>query len=122
MADDAAKESLQGLEANKNPVEAAEVKVVRKGKDKGSVDKDGRPQMHVLVHSPFHVYFDDQAYSLSGEDATGPFDILPRHHNFIAILQACELTIRGVNDEVRLKISGGLMHVKADELTIFLNI
>jgi hypothetical protein len=121
MADDAAKESLQGLEANQNPVEAAQV-IKTKSKDKGDVDKDGRPQMHVLVHSPFHAYFDDQAYSLSGEDATGPFDILPRHHNFIAILQACELTIRGVNDEVRLKISGGLMHVKADEVTVFLNI
>lgn len=114
--------SLQGLEANKNPIEAAEVVSKKVGKDQGSVDKDGRPQMHVLVHSPFHVYFDDQAYSLSGEDGTGPFDILPRHHNFIAILQPCEMTVRGVNDEVRLKISGGLMHVKADEITVFLNI
>jgi hypothetical protein len=111
--------SIQGLEANQNPVEAAQVS---KKKGSGSVDKDGKPQMHVLVHSPFHAYFDDQAYSLSGEDATGPFDILPRHHNFIAILQPCELTIRGVNEEIRLKISGGLMHVKADELTVFLNI
>ncbi len=33
--------------------------------------------MHVKVYSPFHVYFDGQAESITAENATGQFDILP---------------------------------------------
>ena len=52
------------------------------------------------------------------------FDILPRHHNFITLLSACELTIRPIKGGIdqKIRISGGLMHVKADQVTIFLDI
>jgi F0F1-type ATP synthase epsilon subunit len=81
------------------------------------------PTMHVTVQSPQKVYFDAAAISMSGEDATGPFDILPKHHNFIALLDACELVVRppGQTSGQRIKISGGLMHVKADKVIVFLD-
>ncbi len=78
--------------------------------------------MAVRVASPFKVYFDEKAYSLSGENDTGEFDILPHHHNFITLLGACELAIRTRSGVSRVKISGGLMHVKADLVVIFLNV
>jgi len=79
--------------------------------------------MHVRVYSPFKIYFDDAAESISAENATGPFDILPRHHNFMTLLNPCELVIRGGRyGEQRIRISGGLMHVKADQVTVFLDI
>ena len=87
--------------------------------------KDGRPFMHVKIYSPFKTFFDEDAYVLSGVNATGPFDILPRHHNFMSLLGECELIVRPVitpPDEKRIRISGGLMHVKADRVTVFLNI
>jgi F0F1-type ATP synthase epsilon subunit len=64
------------------------------------------------------------ASSISGENATGPFDILPHHHNFISLLRPCELTVRRPNGgaEQRIKISGGIMHVKADRIIVFLDI
>lgn len=82
------------------------------------------PTMHVKVQSAQKVYFDEVAISISGEDATGPFDILPKHHNFIALLDACELLVRRPNraGDQRIKISGGLMHVKADKVVVFLDI
>ena len=86
---------------------------------------DGRPTMRIKVYSPFKTYFDEDGYSLSAMNATGPFDVLPHHHNFITLLGACELSIRPVNtppEEQRIRISGGLMHVKADQVTIFLDI
>jgi hypothetical protein len=84
---------------------------------------DGKPMMHVRVASPFKVFFDADAVSLSGANATGPFDILPRHHNFISLLSESELAIglpEGTATKVR--ISGGVMHVRADEVVVFLNV
>jgi F0F1-type ATP synthase epsilon subunit len=86
---------------------------------------NGKPTMHIKIYSPFQVYFDEEGYSMSGVNATGPFDILPHHHNFLSLLGACELIIRPVNvppNEQRIRISGGLMHVKADRVTVFLDV
>lgn len=83
---------------------------------------DGKPVMHLKVYSPFRVYFDDEAFSISGENDTGPFDILPRHHNFLSLLNPCELAVVAPSGVKRIRISGGLMHVKADEVRVFLNV
>lgn len=85
---------------------------------------DGRLTMHVKVHSSQKVYYDEPAESLSGINASGPFDILPKHHNFITLLSAGEMVIRrgGQAADTRIKISGGLMHVKADQVTVFLDV
>lgn len=74
------------------------------------------------VYSPFKVYFDDEALSISAVNATGPFDILPRHHNFITLLLPCELLIRTPRGDQKIRISGGIMHVKADKVTVFLDV
>lgn len=83
---------------------------------------DDKPTMHIKVYSPFKVYYDDEGDSISGENTTGPFDILPRHHNFMTLLSPCELVIRSFRGEQKIRISGGLMHVKADQVTVFLDI
>lgn len=87
------------------------------------VDKDGKPVMNIKLYSPFKTYFDELGYSISGTNDTGPFDILPRHHNFITLLTAGELVVRPLNrSEQKFKISGGMMHVKADQVKVFLDI
>jgi F0F1-type ATP synthase epsilon subunit len=79
--------------------------------------------MHVKVASPFTTYFDGQAFSLSGENATGPFDILPMHHNFMSLLQPCTIVIRtATSEEEKIEIGGGLLHVKADKVIVFLDV
>lgn len=82
------------------------------------------PVMRVKVQSPQQVFFDEMAVSISAANATGPFDILPQHHNFITLLDACVLLIRrpGPQAEQRIKIAAGLMHVKQDEVTVFLDV
>ena len=52
---------------------------------KGQVDASGKPVAAVKVYAPFQVYFEGMAYSVSAVNETGPFDILPRHHNFLCI-------------------------------------
>lgn len=87
-----------------------------------SVDASGKPTMHVKVYSPFRVYFDEAAYSLSGENDTGPFDILPHHHNFMTLLNPCELKVPTPRGMQRIRISRGIMHVKADKVVVFLDV
>mgnify|MGYP002136179900 CR=1 FL=1 len=85
--------------------------------------KAGQLSMHVKVYSPFKDYYDGMAFSLSAVNATGPFDILPRHHNFISLLTPCEMVLRTVkNGEQKIEISGGIMHVKADQVVVFLDV
>jgi len=79
--------------------------------------------MQVKVYSPFKVYFEGEAKSISAESATGPFDILPKHHNFITLLSQCELVIRTATDEPEaIRINGGIMHVKANDIIVFLDV
>ena len=98
---------------------------VAAAKQEQQAETAGKLTMRVKVYSPFKTYYDEDSYSISGVNATGPFDILPHHHNFMALLEACVLVIKpvqGAESERKIRISGGLMHVKADKVTIFLNI
>lgn len=84
---------------------------------------DGKPTMAVKVYAPFKTYFEGGAFSISAESATGPFDILPHHHNFITLLVPCEIVVRPTNGkEQRIRISGGIMHVKRDRVIVFLDV
>ncbi len=81
-----------------------------------------RLELHVKVYSPYQVYFDRNAYSVSAVNATGPFDILPKHHNFITLLEPCELVIRTSQGDVKIRIARGIIHVKADRAIVFLDV
>ncbi len=78
--------------------------------------------MNVKVYSPFQTYFDGPAYSISAINDTGPFDVLPKHHNFLTLLGACKLTIQTQQGERSIQISRGMMHVKADQVIVFLDV
>jgi F0F1-type ATP synthase epsilon subunit len=83
----------------------------------------GPPTMHVKIHAPFRIYFEGQAESLSAVDKTGPFDILPHHKNFMSLLVPCTITVRNARQtDFRLKVTRGVMHVKSDQVTVFLDV
>ena len=82
----------------------------------------GKPTMAVRVYAPFQVYFEGDAYSVSAVIATGPFDILPRHHNFLCMLEPCMLDIRSPQGDKTIKIHRALMHVKADRVVVFMDV
>jgi F0F1-type ATP synthase epsilon subunit len=95
--------------------------------DDGAAEKPKDPKhptMHIKVHSAFKVYFDEEASSVSAVNDTGPFDILPHHHNFITLLSPCELVIRQNRDKdlLKIRIDRGIMHVKADSVIVFLDV
>jgi F0F1-type ATP synthase epsilon subunit len=81
-----------------------------------------REMMRVKLYSPFQTYFNGDAYSISGENKTGPFDILPRHHSFMTLLDAGELFIKSPEGDLKVKISRGIMHVKENQTIVFLDV
>ncbi len=91
------------------------------GKDNDAAQQDDT-QLHVKVWSPFKVYYDNVARSISGVNGTGTFDILPKHHNFITILNACDLTLDTKDGALKIRIAGGVMHVRKNLVTVFLEV
>lgn len=89
------------------------------GKEAPSGDKS---LSSVKVYSPFHVYFDGDANSISAENLTGPFDVLFGHKNFMSLLIPCELVVRSSRGEERIKIDRGVMHVRDNKVTVFLDV
>ena len=78
--------------------------------------------MHIKLYSPFRTYFDDRALSLSAVNDTGPFDILPGHRNFMTLVSPCEVVIRTEAGESKIKIARAVMHVKANDIVVFLDV
>ena len=103
---------------------------VRQDASTGEMVDDGNAEentldprsMEIKVYSPYQVYFDEQAYSISAVNDTGPFDILKGHHRFLTLLAPCELVIRAEKGEEKIKISRGVMYVKEDKVTVFLDV
>jgi len=102
--------------------QASTGQIVDDGKSAPVGGGDGKPTMHIKVYSPFKVYFDQDGDSISAVNETGPFDILPRHHNFMTLINPCDLVIRHSGQEQRFRISRGVMHVKADQVIVFLDV
>lgn len=90
--------------------------------EKKSEKKELPKDLTVKLYSPYKVYFNDTSQSVSALNQTGPFDILPGHHNFMTLLEKCEVVIRQNGQELKFKISRGIMHVKKNSVTIFLDV
>lgn len=83
----------------------------------------GSHVMQVKVHSPFKVYYDDNASSLSAVNRTGPFDILPQHKNFMTLVSPCNIVVRADGKpDFSLPVTRAVMHVKSDKVTVFLDV
>jgi hypothetical protein len=93
-----------------------------KGKD-APLEKPPEGQMFIKVYSPFKSYFDGLGVSISAANDTGDFDILAGHHRFLTLLSTCEIQIRLVQGESEpIKIDRGIMYVKEDRVTVFLDV
>lgn len=88
-----------------------------------SAVKAAQELMSVKIYAPFRTYFEGPAESLSAENDTGPFDILAQHKNFMTLLKPCTITVRvPQRPDFNLPIQQGVMHVKADKVTVFLDV
>lgn len=78
--------------------------------------------MQAKIFAPFTEYFEGEAYSISAVNESGPFDILPKHHNFITMLLPGELVVNAPEGEKKFRITRGLMHVRNNKVIVFLDV
>lgn len=79
--------------------------------------------MRVKIYAPFEVYYEGDANSLSAVNLTGPFDVLPHHKNFMSLLQPGNIIVRSEGKpDFSMQITRGIAHVKADRVTVFLDV
>lgn len=97
---------------------------------KDSADEDAakqadskNPVMQVKIYAPFKIYYEGEAISLTAENETGPFDVLPQHRNFLCMLVPCQIVVKTPFKEEKLfKISRALLHVRSNKVTVFLDV
>ncbi len=82
----------------------------------------GFGQLEVKLYSPFHVYFDGGAESVSAINEAGPFDILPGHANFFTLLVQGEIRITSAGQEFTYSVSRGIAQVADNKVKIFLDV
>lgn len=79
--------------------------------------------MHVKIYAPFKVYYDAAATSVTAANRVGQFDVLQGHHNFISLLSPGEVIVRADGKpDFKMNIDHGLIHVKTDEVKVFLDV
>lgn len=84
---------------------------------------DKNKTVQIKIYSPSKVYFNGPGYSLSAVNDTGPFDVLPEHKNFISLLKPCDIRVRKADNlDFVLPVTRGVLHVKKDKATVFLDI
>jgi hypothetical protein len=81
-----------------------------------------KPTMTIKVYAPFKIYYEGEGYSITAVNETGPFDILPHHHNFLCMLVPCDLIIKTPYEVKTVRISRALMHVKGEKVTVFVDV
>lgn len=115
-----------GVVGKKEPLVDKKAVNIVESKEKGRPaeirDENGKLMMKVKVYSPFESFFDDNAYSITALNHTGEFDILPRHKNFMTMIDPCDVKVKAPSGDATIRINKGLMHVKYDQVILFVDI
>jgi F0F1-type ATP synthase epsilon subunit len=79
-------------------------------------------KLKIKIFSPYLTYFQGEAVSLSAKNRDGRFDILPGHTNFLSLLPAGKVKVNTGYQELDFDLSGGLIKVTHNQITLFANL
>lgn len=126
QADDAELEGGQDEDSGERQVKEGEIDPTAKAALKDLLGKNAAKDNAiklVKVYSPFRIYYENPATSVSAVNGTGPFDILPGHKNFLTLLSSGDIKVRSPSGkEETITIERGVMHVHDDEVQVFLDV
>lgn len=77
--------------------------------------------LNVIARSPFELYFEGEAYSVSASNRIGQFDILPGHADFFSMLTPGEVSIQSDGEPVTIDARSGIITVRDNQAYLFLN-
>ena len=119
-------ESMEGQDQQGATIKESEIDPKAKAALKdllGKAKEKDSSLTKVKVYSPFRVYYDNVATSVSAINGTGPFDILPGHKNFLTLLSPGDIVVRSASGkEETITIERGVMHVHSDGVQVFLDV
>lgn len=75
----------------------------------------------VVARSPFELYFEGEAYSVSAANRIGQFDILPGHADFFSMLIPGEISIQSDKEPVKIDAKSGILTVRDNQAYLFVN-
>lgn len=82
----------------------------------------GEEKLHVTVRNRIKIVFDDDAHSVSSKNATGVFDILPEHSNFISLIMS-PLIIRTMDGKKQeITFDNGLLKVNSNKVHCYIDL
>ncbi len=76
----------------------------------------------VKIFSPYQTYYEGDAVSLSAQNRTGPFDILPGHINFFSLLTGGIVVLNTGFQRLEFQIARGILRVNRDDVTLFADV
>jgi F0F1-type ATP synthase epsilon subunit len=76
----------------------------------------------VRILSPYQVYYQGEAVSLSATNRTGPFDVLAGHINFFSLLTGGTVVLNTGFQQLEFEIGRGIIRVNHDEVTLFADV
>jgi F0F1-type ATP synthase epsilon subunit len=76
----------------------------------------------VKIFSPYQVYYQGEAVSLSAANRTGPFDILAGHINFFSLLTGGIVVLNTGFQRLEFNIGRGILRVNHNEVTLFADV
>lgn len=78
--------------------------------------------LNVVVRSPFELYYEGEAISLSATNRVGNFDILPGHADFFSMLEPGEVIVQITDKEpVKIDAKSGILTVRDNQAFLFVN-
>jgi F0F1-type ATP synthase epsilon subunit len=79
-----------------------------------------QPRVHFRIVSPRKVLFENDALSVSSRNSKGNFDILPKHANFMTIIEKAPLIIRlDQNQQIKFDLSFGVIYSVNGQVNIY---
>lgn len=85
--------------------------------------KQSLTPLTVIARSPFNVYYEGPAQSVSALNKVGQFDILPGHADFFSVLTPGEVLIEteSAAEPISFIMSNGIITVRDNEVLLFVN-
>lgn len=76
----------------------------------------------VVIRDRDALLFEDKVDAISSFNDKGPFDVLPRHANFISLIKKSVVIHLSGKQEKKIEIQSGVLKVKDNNIEIYLGI
>jgi F0F1-type ATP synthase epsilon subunit len=79
------------------------------------------PPLIVVMKNKDKILYRGNAYAVSAFDDKGPFDVLPQHENFIALIKDKVIIHTTPKDKLEMKIDNGIVRISQNKVYIYAN-